>query len=204
MKKGFLALFIVPFCLGLCSFGGCGSAPENRNEMGMKGKLEILPETKVLVAYFSWSGNTRAFAEKIQRHTGGTLFEIQPKEPYPTTYQECLNRAKGECADGVRPELASAAADLGQYDIIFVGSPTWYGVLAPPVLTFLSNPALKGKAVVLFCTHGGGGSEGCLHQAEKVCQDTSAALPAYMGIPGWQVHGSDLVEKWLKRDFEVK
>lgn len=203
MKKVFLALFTVLFCLGLCSFGGCGSAPESRNEMGMKGKLEILPETKVLVAYFSWSGNTRAFAEKIQRHTGGNLFEIQPKEPYPTTYQECLKRAKGECADGVRPELA-ATADLGQYDVIFVGSPTWYGVLAPPVLTFLSNPALKGKAVVLFCTHGGGGSEGCLHQAEKVCQDTGAALSAYMGIPGGQVHGSDLVEKWLKRDFEVK
>lgn len=197
MKKVLLALFVVPFCLGLCSFGSCGSA-------SAESKTEISPDTKVLIAYFSWSGNTRAFAEKILRYTGGTLFEIQPQKPYPTTYQECLERAKSECADGVQPELATAVANLEQYDMVFVGSPTWYGVLAPPVLTFLSNPALKDKTVVLFCTHGGGGSEGCLHQAEKVCQDTGAALLTYTGISGGQVHNSDLVDKWLKENFEAK
>ena len=196
-KREFLVLSLALLCLGLCSFGSCGSA-------SAESKTEISPDTKVLIAYFSWSGNTRAAAEKIRDFTGGTLFEIQAKEPYPATYQECLARAKSECADGVRPELAATVADLAQYDMVFIGSPTWYGVLAPPVLTFLSNPALKGKSIVLFCTHGGGGSDSCFLQAEKVCRSIGVERPVCIAFPGSQVRHSDQVERWLERDFEIK
>ena len=39
---------------------------------------------RILVAYYSWSGNTKALAEKIGAGTGGELFEIVPADPYPT------------------------------------------------------------------------------------------------------------------------
>ena len=41
---------------------------------------------KTLIAYFSWSNNTRTMAEYIQNQTGGDLYEIVPVTPYPTEY----------------------------------------------------------------------------------------------------------------------
>ncbi len=194
-KREFLVFSMVLLCLGLCSFGSCGSA-------SAESKTEIMSETKVLIAYFSWSGNTKAAAEKIQKYTEGVLFELQPSKAYPTDYASCLERAKAECADGVQAELVALPENLEQYDVIFVGSPTWYGVIAPPALTFFANPVLKGKTVIPFFTHGGGGSDGCAKQARKVCQDS--VLPAIGGFPGNRVRNSDLVENWLKEFVTVQ
>ena len=49
---------------------------------------------KVLVAYFSWSGNTQHVAEYIAQQTGGTLFRIEPLNPYPEEYVPCTEVAK--------------------------------------------------------------------------------------------------------------
>ena len=37
---------------------------------------------KILVAYFSASGNTATIAQDIAFETGGNLFEIKPQNPY--------------------------------------------------------------------------------------------------------------------------
>lgn len=38
---------------------------------------------KTLIAYFSWSGNTKDMATYIAEQTGGDVFEIQPAVAYP-------------------------------------------------------------------------------------------------------------------------
>ena len=60
-------------------------------------------DSKILVAYFSWSGNTQHVAEYIARQTGGTLFRIEPVKPYPTEYTPCTEVAKKEKEDNARP-----------------------------------------------------------------------------------------------------
>ena len=50
-------------------------------------------DKKILVAYFSWSGNTQYVAEQIAKQTGGTLFRIDPVKPYPTEYTPCTEVA---------------------------------------------------------------------------------------------------------------
>lgn len=35
---------------------------------------------KMLVTYFSWSNNTKALAEEIQRQTGADIYRIEPQE----------------------------------------------------------------------------------------------------------------------------
>lgn len=44
------------------------------------------PAKKILIAYFSWGGNTQHVAEHIAALTGGTLFRIEPEKPYPSTH----------------------------------------------------------------------------------------------------------------------
>ena len=75
--------------------------------------------SRVLIAYYSWGGNTKYAAAQIQRATGGTLFEIKPVKPYPSEYRECTVQARKEIQEGVRPELAAKVEDMGKYDVIF-------------------------------------------------------------------------------------
>ena len=95
------------------------------------------PSGKVLVAYFSHSGNTREVARQISEATGGDLFEIVPATPYPTEYRAVVDQGKKEIEAGVRPALKNPVGDLSQYDVIFVGSPCWWATIAPPVATLL-------------------------------------------------------------------
>ena len=94
------------------------------------------PSGKVLVAYFSHSGNTREVARQISEATGGDLFEIVPATPYPTEYRAVVDQGKKEIEAGVRPALKNPVGDLSQYDVIFVGSPCWWATIAPPVATW--------------------------------------------------------------------
>ena len=41
---------------------------------------------KILIAYFSQSGNTKVIAEQIKKHTGGDLFRIETEQTYPSDY----------------------------------------------------------------------------------------------------------------------
>ena len=112
---------------------------------------------RMLVAYFSHTGNTRAIAQMIKDATGADVFEIVPANPYPESYGDVLARGRQELKDNVMPELKSEAPDLGPYDVIFVGSPNWFNTITPPVMTFLSGRDFSGKTIVPFVTHGGGG-----------------------------------------------
>ena len=79
--------------------------------------------SSVLIAYFSWSGNTEAMAGMIQEQTGGDLFAIEPETPYTGDYNALLEQAQQEQADNARPALAAQVENWEQYDTVFVGYP---------------------------------------------------------------------------------
>ena len=117
---------------------------------------------KVAVVYFSWSrsGNTRFAAQTICRKLNGKLFEIKAIKPYSRNYRTCCMEAKPECTGRQsRPIRPVEGLDLAQYEVIFVGTPNWFGTMAPPVRTWImqNTSVLKEKTVCLFLTHGGGG-----------------------------------------------
>lgn len=111
----------------------------------------------ILIAYYSWSGNTRKIAEQIQKLTGGGLFEIKPVQPYADNYSEVVRQAKNEIRSGFLPELTSFPEN-NSYKTLFIGSPNWWNTMAPPAASFLSGSDLDGKTVIPFITHGGGGA----------------------------------------------
>lgn len=122
---------------------------------------------KILIAVYSWGGNTLQIAEKIHQATGGTLFEIKAATPYSEDYSTCLKEAKRDIDSGARPALAADVADFGKYDVIFVGSPNWYGTFAPPLATFLASHDFSGKTVIPFFSNGGGGMQRCEQDVRK-------------------------------------
>ena len=130
---------------------------------------------KCAVVYFSWSpdGNTRFAAGIIAKKAGADIFEIKAEKPYNSDFQKCCDEAKPECyGKTLRAIKPIEGLDLAKYDLVFVGSPNWWGTMAPPVRTWVtqSKDALKGKTVCLFQTHGGGGMQ-------SLGRDFAALLP---------------------------
>lgn len=147
---------------------------------------------KVLIAYYSWSGNTKEVAEAIAEKTKGTLFRIETIKSYPEEYRATTEQAKKEINEGFRPELKDKVADIAQYDVIFIGSPNWWGTIAPAVSTFLATTDLKGKKVIPFITHGGGGVQNTIKDLSAQCIDCNVVSDGWvgyssrtLGINGW-------------------
>jgi flavodoxin len=152
---------------------------------------------KVLVAYFSHSGNTRAVAAMVREIAGGEVFEIAATEPYPKDYEEVKERAKREQEAGARPRLKAHLADPSSYDVVFVGYPNWWGTMPMPVMTFLAENGFAGRTVIPFCTHEGSG----LGRSED---DLARLCPKAQRLEGLAIRGRSAkdargeVAKWLR------
>ena len=102
--------------------------------------------SKVLVAYFSTKGATAKVAEELCKAENGDLFEIKPVKD---------SRSNLEMADeSCRPGIIGMVDDMGQYDVVFVGFPVWWGREPSIIDTFLESYDLTGKKVIPFCTSG--------------------------------------------------
>lgn len=110
-----------------------------------------------LVAYFSWSGNTRGMAELIAQETGGDLFEIATVNPYTDDYNELLDIAQQEQSEDARPELNAQVENWDSYDTVFVGYPNWWSDAPMAVYTFLESYDFTGKTLIPFNTSASGG-----------------------------------------------
>lgn len=107
-------------------------------------------DSKTLVVYFSWSGNTEEMASYIAEQTDGDLLEIEPKVAYPTDYNETGDIAKVERDENTRPEIANLPASIDEYTTILVGYPIWWHTAPMIIGTFLENYDLTGKEVYPF------------------------------------------------------
>lgn len=108
---------------------------------------------KILIAYFSWGGNTQHVAEHIASLTGGTLFRIEPEKPYPTDYKTCTEVAKKEKEADARPAIKNKVENWDEYDTVFIGCPVWWWTAPMIINTFTESYSFKGKTVVPFCTY---------------------------------------------------
>lgn len=108
---------------------------------------------KILIAYFSWGGNTQYVAEHIASLTGGMLFRIEPEKSYPTEYTSCTEVAKAEKEADARPAIKNKVKDWEQYDTVFIGCPVWWWTAPMIINTFTESYDFKGKTVIPFCTY---------------------------------------------------
>lgn len=159
-----------------------------------KEEVQMANENKILIAYYSYSGNTKQVAEAIQKETGGSLFEIKAATAYPTDYHQMSEQAKKEIEQGVRPPLTEQVANINEYDVIFVGSPCWWGTITPQVSSFLESSQLTGKTVIPFITHGGGGVMNTVKDLTAQCKGCEVSDKPWIGY-GSRTAG---VAAWIK------
>ena len=118
---------------------------------------------KVLVVYYSASGNTKRVAEDIAEAAGGDLFEITPTEPYTsddlnwTNSDSRVSREHDDESLWDVPLTTTEVENWDDYDTVFIGYPIWWGIAAWPVDTFVKNNDFTGKTVIPFATSSSSG-----------------------------------------------
>lgn len=152
---------------------------------------------KILIVYFSRTGNTRAVAGQIQKRVGGDMLELKTAHSYPEEYRATTRQAKREQEEDFRPRLTADVASVQPYDVIFIGYPNWWGTMPMAFFTFLENHDFAGKTLVPFCTHGGSAlGRGPL--------DIARLCPRSTVLDGLAVRGSEAsqaqedVDQWLR------
>ena len=115
--------------------------------------IDTQAESKVLVVYFSRSGNTELLAKEIARYYQASLLPLKA-DAYPMGAGGLFNAVidSQEKQAVISPEVV----DLSAYDTLFIGAPIWGYSPAPPVWQFIENNTLANKKVVLFSTFNSG------------------------------------------------
>ena len=112
--------------------------------------------SRMLVVYYSWSnGNTKRIAEQLAGAAGADIARIETVQPYTGCYNEVVEQGHREGNEGYRPPIQPLGVNVTDYDVIAVGTPTWWYTMAPAVLTFLEGQDFSGKTVIPFMTNGG-------------------------------------------------
>ena len=159
---------------------------------------EGIPASKMLIVYYSHTGNAKFVAQQIHAHTGAALLELAPVTPYPEDAQETIAKARQEREDGILIELANGVENLDDYDVIFLGSPNWFSTLSLPVLTFLHTHDLSSKTIVPFITFGGGGLANTIVDLKNHVPDATILEEFSVGRDAVQNSQQAIIE-WLER-----
>lgn len=126
----------------------------------------------------------------MQSVAGGDLVRLDTAVPYTGSYNDVVDQGQREVNAGFEPELKPLSVNVADYDVIAVGTPTWWYTMAPAVKAFLHGQNFAGKTVVPFMTNGG--------WPGRVIKDMKAACPGADFACDMQVkfdsNGSDHLE----------
>lgn len=203
MKIGIIAAFVIAVgIIGFIVFGNSNDTPEGidetiTNEQDKEGNTS-LDNNKVLVLYFSQSGNTQKLAKLISDRVGGDFVRIETVQTYPDTYEELADFAKEGRDNDVHPELKDLNINLDDYDTIFIGYPIWWYQMPMPMYTLFDTYDFGGKTIVPFNTHEGSKDGGTYEDIQEL--EPNATVLEGLPIRGGDMENdqSSQVDDWLK------
>lgn len=168
------------------------------DEQGKESKLNLNSD-KILVIYFSETGNTQKLAKLISDKVGGDFIRIETEKVYPTDYNELVDDAKKEKENDDRPKLKTLNINLDDYDTIFIGYPIWWYQMPMAMYTLFDNYDFADKTIIPFNTHEGSGSSGTYEDIQKL-------EPKAKVLEGLPIRGGDMVsdqsskvDSWLNK-----
>lgn len=193
MVKKFLSAILM--VLTIFIFTACGTA-EKDSSGGKDSAQAAQPADKILVAYFSCTGNTKNVAEDVAEILNADIFEIVPSQPYTPddldyNVENC--RANLEQNDSAaRPEIKNQIENIAQYKAIVIAFPIWWGAEPRIIDTFVESYDLGGKIIVPVCTSGGSDINVAVKNLQDMCKGSQVTDGKRLGIIS-----KDEVKVWL-------
>ena len=202
MKKIFAVLAVVLLLVGCVK--------ENENTNGNK-TVEKVDYKKAIVIYFSRAGenynvgtvdtgNTAMMASYVKEYLNADSFEIVPKVPYPSKYNEAKDIANKELEEKARPEILYELKNLEEYDTIFLGYPIWCNDMPMIIYTFIETYDLSGKTIIPFNTHEGSGNAGTFTKLSNILKNSNVNKKglSLTGKTARTQKGKEQTIEWLK------
>lgn len=194
--KKFMALFcaaVMLLSLSACG-NGTGSAEssaqredtQTADSSTQQENVQAAAAGNVLVAYFSYTGNTEAVAQQIADSTGGTLAQIERAVPY----EDVQTEGEEELESDARPGITFPLDSVDEYDTVFVGYPIWWDEAPMVISTFLESYDFSGKTIVPFCTSASDSIDNSLHIFGELAPDAEIA-------EGLTANDEEEIEPWL-------
>ena len=112
-------------------------------------------DSKILIVYYSLTGNTRFIAETIKDILKADIQEIKPIKDVKPKGAMKFFWGGYKATMKKKPELEPIEKDPKDYDVIIIGTPVWVWTIAPPIRSFLSEYDLSNKKVGFLCCHAG-------------------------------------------------
>ena len=121
---------------------------------------------RILVVYYSRTGNTRKVAEEIRNSLDCDIEEIIDTKNrsgllnYITSgYQ--ASRKKLTTLENIKNDPAS-------YDLLIIGTPVWASNVSTPIRTYINQNQAKFNNVAFFCTAGGSRFDGTFSELTEL------------------------------------
>lgn len=153
---------------------------------------------KIIIIYFSLTGNTKRLAVKI--------YEILKERSIEVDLFELTSGKKRSflinCFDALigKKIHIEKIPPLENYDIVFIGSPVWAGKITPVVRSFLKEVNLSNKKIFLFTTYGSGfGKSNAIKDFEDNVKEKGGSVIGKIEIRGKRVKES---ENKIKEELE--
>lgn len=198
--------------IGMLLGASCNASPKantvvNDNEP-LKETAGNNREGKALIIFFSHAGenyavgnievgNTKVVADFIKDYTHADQFEVVAEKSYDMPYNDLIKVAKEEQNKGEKPAFKGSVDNMSDYDVVFVGTPIWWGTFPQVMFTFFDKYDLNGKTIIPFTTHEGSGLGSVVNDLKKIYPN--AKYEKALAIKGTDARTSkERVEKWLK------
>ena len=198
MKK-FIITFVLLLTAGiLLILPACAK----RTPVDTNAESPVTGDSKVLVAYMSWSGHLRTISGWVADETKGDLFRILTVNPYPEDYSETTERAKEELEKNILPELSTHIPQdvMAKYDTVYIGFPIWWYDVPMPVRTFAKEYDFSGKRIIPFFSHEGTSDGANSQNTLKSIFPNSNISTDILSIRGSRTDSSEAeVRAWVKK-----
>ena len=156
---------------------------------------------KTLITYYSFSGNTdkvaNIFADVLRNKGEVVLQRLKPTYEIQNFASQCRAAFMGKRAvlEG------DVQFDLGQYDLLLLGSPVWAFAPTPPINTYLDKlSGLNGKRAIMLLTSGSGTGVGrCFKNMRKVLESKGAVRVDEVNIPDRKQKDTEFIASVLEK-----
>ena len=165
---------------------------------------------KTLIAFFSRAdenyfggamryvkvGNTEIVCDIMKDMIPADSFKIEMKNPYSPVYMTCIDQARKDLRERVRPELVSIPESIDDYDTVVLAYPNYWGTVPMAVVTFLEHFNFTGKTILPLCTNEGSGMGGSERDIRKYAP--GAEIKKGLSITGSEAANSrSSLRRWL-------
>ena len=132
---------------------------------------------RVLIVYYSLSGNTERVARDLATRLGADLEQIRE----PTNRRGFLGylRAALDSLRGTSVQLVGPVRNPRDYALTIVGTPVWAGRITPAARTFLKSIRDVAPAIAFFTTSGGTPAQRLVPSVERLLRKRLAAWQGF-------------------------